>query len=1133
MSGAASSPNFGHLAATEPLLAHLGAKAERYVFADPPTALFKLRQLGEVLAQRAAAATGLYTAPGESQVDLLRRLRDAGVLDREVGDMLHALRVTGNTAVHDATGAAVSRRDALRGLRLGWRLCTWFQRAFADPGFHAGAFIPPPNPGEAEQALKDELRALREAVAQHEIETRQLAADAAETARQLSLAEERAAAAYDELDYALQLAGETEAKAAHLEAEYAAKLAALQAQAAAAPKPDVDAVLARVRAATEGLDLDESETRLLIDAQLRAAGWEADSVALRYAAGARPETGRAMALAEWPTRSGPADYVLFLGLTPVAVVEAKRKKIDVSGALQQAKRYARDYVFTAEPEAPGAPWGDCVIPFLFATNGRPYLRQLRTKSGIWFHDIRRPANHPRALEGWYSPDGLRDLLTRDHAAADERLRTEASDYLELRDYQRAAIAAVEDAIAHGQADILLAMATGTGKTRVALSLIYRLLKAGRFRRVLFLVDRSALGVQALNAFGDVKLEQREPLTRIYDVKGLGDLRPDPDTRVHVATVQGMVKRLLYPSDGDAPLPVDAYDCVIVDECHRGYNLDRELSDTELEIRSEADYISKYRRVLDHFDAVRVGLTATPALHTTQIFGAPVFSYGYRQAVIDGHLIDYEPPYNIATHLNTSGIHWRPGDEVARFDTATQQLDLFRTPDEIDIEVDGFNTRVVTEPFNRVVCDTLARHIDPALPGKTLVFCANDAHADLVVTLLKESFTAVHGPIDDDTVQKITGSVEDPLASIRHFKGERLPRVVVTVDLLTTGIDVPEITTLVFIRRVKSRILYDQMVGRATRRCDAIGKETFRIYDAVRLYEALAPYTEMKPVVTRPKLTFTQLVDELLTVDDDAHRRAVLDALTAKLQAKKRRLTGAALDGFQTLAGCDPEALLTLLRAGDVPAAAAFFTAHDGVAQLLDDLSGPGGEIVFVSDAPDRLLGVTRGFGDADRPEDYLEGFRAFIEANRNHIDALVVVTTRPRELTRAQLRELRLRLDQAGYSETALRTAWSQVSNQDVAASIVGFIRQQALGSPLVPYAERVDRALRRLLASQPFTPPQRQWLERIGQQMTVETIVDRDALDRGQFKADGGFRRLDRVFEGDLERLLDTLREAVWQDAG
>jgi type I restriction enzyme R subunit len=291
--------------------------------------------------------------------------------------------------------------------------------------------------------------------------------------------------------------------------------------------------------------------------------------------------------------------------------------------------------------------------------------------------------------------------------------------------------------------MLLAMATGTGKTKTSIALIYRLLKAKRFRRVLFLVDRSALGEQAANAFKDTRMESLQTFADIVGIKELKEQQPDTDTAVHIATVQGMVKRALYPAEDVTPPAVDRYDCIVVDECHRGYLLDRELSDTELGFRSYEDYISKYRRVLEYFDAIKIGLTATPALHTTEIFGPPIYTYSYREAVIDGYLIDHEPPVQIRTELSTDGIVWKVGEEVAVYDATRNQIDLFTAPDEIKIEVEGFNRKVITESFNRVVCEYLARELDPAGREKTLIFCVSDAHADLVVDLLK---TGLHGPV---------------------------------------------------------------------------------------------------------------------------------------------------------------------------------------------------------------------------------------------------------------------------------------------------------------------------------------------------------------------------------------------------
>lgn len=1115
------STNFSFLGTHDPLLVKLGGQAEQYFFTDPNICLIRLRQFGEVLAQRVAAQVGVYTTEEDDQLTRLNTLRERGALPTEVADIFHGLRKAGNEAVHSHKG---TRADAMHHLKMARTLGVWFHKAFKDKSFKAGPFIPLADPRKQGKAVEEELKRLEQdiSVAQRAAEEESVRRAEAERAAQQT-AEDRAVwqALAEELEN--QLKAERE--------RLAAELSALQAQTAAAPAAEVQKRVESAQAAGENLDLDEADTRRLIDEQLREAGWEAYTGELTYSKGARPQKGRNMAIAEWPTTHGPADYVLFAGLKAVAVVEAKRKRKDVAGSIEQSKRYSRGYLVRAEEEVPGGPWGEYKVPFLFATNGRPFLRQLATKSGIWFMDARRPQNHARALEGWYTPDGLLDLLEQDVEHAERALKTEPTDYLPLHDFQQDAVRAVESALAEGRRQVLVAMATGTGKTRTCIGLSYRLIKSRRFRRVLFLVDREALGEQATNAFKDVRLENLQSFSDIYDVKELGDLVPESDTKLHVATIQGMVKRLLYPSNDREVPPVDRYDCIVVDECHRGYNLDRELSEAELLFRSERDYISKYRRVLDHFDAVKIGLTATPALHTTEIFGEPVFQYSYRQAVIDGYLIDHEPPVRIVTKLAEDGMTWHAGEDMKVYDTRSGQIDLVHLPDEVDVDIEAYNKRVITESFNKAICGELARHIDPSLEGKTLIFCATDHHADMVVRLLKDALDAQYGGIEDDAVLKITRAADKPMQLIRRFKNERNPNIGVTVDLLTTGIDVPEITNLVFIRRVRSRILYEQMLGRATRLCPAIEKERFRIFDAVDIYSALEPYTSMKPVVANPSITFIQLVKELSEVKNEPARREVRDQLVAKLQRKKRYLKKARLEDFETLSGMPFEVAMKQLLRGSAEEVAAWFAARPELADFLDAVTGEG-ERLIVSEHEDEVRRVEHGYGTATKPEDYLESFRAYISENMNRLPALVVVTQRPRDLTRQQLRELKLELDRAGFSEAALRTAWREMTNEEIAASVIGFIRNQALGSPLVPYEERVARAMKRILASRQWTMPQRKWLERIGKQLKVETVVDREALDHGQFKAEGGYARLDKVFDGQLEQVLGDFNDALWSDA-
>ncbi|EDY37381.1 type I restriction-modification system, R subunit [Cyanobium sp. PCC 7001] len=1118
------STNFLHLRPYDEQLFRLGVLAERYFPEDPNTCLIKLRQLGERLAQEVASRFGVYGGLEETQQALIRRLQLDGQIERDVADLFHNLRRSGNRAAHDLAG---DHAMALSNLKIAWQLGLWFHRTFGDPAFRSGPFRPPQAPLDESEALRQELAALQAAVTAFQ-------ADDAAQAQQLKAMEEQLQAALAEQQQWEQLAEQVEADKAAL----AERLQELQ-NAASQQTPAVMTGLRQAaQQAAQAIHLDEAATRQLIDEQLRAVGWEADTQQLRYSQGTRPQKNRNLAIAEWPTSSGPADYVLFAGLTPLAAVEAKAIHKNVAGVLAQAERYCRDLQPSGDAELSSGGWGptgEFRLPFAFSTNGRPFLPQLRTGSGIWFRDLRRAQNLAGPLDGWYSPDGLSQLARQNAAEADAQLQREPFTYgFGLRPYQRRAIQAVEGAIAAGQRELLVAMATGTGKTKTCVALIYRLLKTGRFRRVLFLVDRSELGNQAADAFKDTRMESLQTFADIFGIKELGEREAESDTRVHIATVQAMVQRVLLGDDDTRPT-VDTYDLIVVDECHRGYLLDRELSDRELRFRDFNDYVSKYRRVLERFDAVKIGLTATPALHTVEIFGEPVFVYSYREAVVDGYLVDHEPAQRIHTELSRDGIHWQAGEQVPVLDPQTGQMALFHTPDALDFEVEAFNRRVLTEPFNREVCRALADQLDVLSPHKTLIFCASDAHADLVVDLLKQALQERYGDIDDDVVAKITGASDRPQQLIRRYKNEARPNVAVTVDLLSTGVDVPAISTIVFLRRMNSRILYDQMVGRATRLCPEIGKTLFRIFDAVGIYEALQDYTAMKPVVQNPQIPLSQLVRELIETPGEGERELVRDQLIARLRRKLSGATEQAEAHFRELTGEEPEAFLERLRTLPITEASGWIGRLPGLGELLDQSwSGPP-QPVFVADQEDQLLGVEPAYGEGQRPQDYLEGFTAFIRDAGNDLPALTTVLQRPWELSRQDLRALKLALDARGYSETSLAAAWRHTTNQEMAASIMGYIRQAALGDPLVPYAERVERALQRILASRNWTAPQRQWLQRIANQTKAITIVDREAIDDDALlfrREGGGWPRLNKLFGGELEQVLQRFNEAVWEAA-
>src|SRR6266851_4374242 len=773
--------NFTFLSVHDAQLVQLGALAERYFRDDPATAIFKLRQFAELLSKTIAAHHALYLGERETFEETLRRLSYERIVPKEVADVFHAIRKAGNKAAHETTG---NHTDALSALKFARQLGIWFHRTYGKkPDFKPGPFVPPPAPVDATAALREEIDSLRRRVAESEDAAGRAKREAEEHARARAregeerviweeLAKEaeaerakllaRLSAATDRLESRPSLAREfAEDQRRYIpEGSTAARLGALQAAAEQTSKSEMLELLARGETAASHLNLDEAATRALIDQQLRDGGWEADTKALRHASGTRPVKGRNLAIAEWPTASGPADYALFGGLTLLGVVEAKRKRKNVSAAIDQAERYSSGMGASDDFSFASGPWGIHKVPFVFAANGRSYLKQIETESGIWFRDTRRSANHRRALVNWPTPEGLSGQLEINQDAATAALNELPFEFgFPLRDYQKDAIKAVEGALAADRRSMLLAMATGTGKTKLAIALLYRLLAVKRFRRICFVVDRSALGEQAAGEFTTTKIVSGKAFADIFGLKKLADVTPETETKVHICTIQGLVKRVLYTADASEAPPIDQYDLMVIDECHRGYLLDREMSDEELSFRNEADYVSKYRRVLEHFDAVKIGLTATPALHTVQIFGDPIFTYSYRQAVIDGYLIDHEPPVRIETMLSRGGIEFKRGEELEILDTSTGQIDLAHAPDDINFAVDEFNKRVVTVPFNATVAKALAEHIDPSLPGKTLIFGVSDAHADIVVDQVKKAMAERYGEIEDAAGKKITGRVD--------------------------------------------------------------------------------------------------------------------------------------------------------------------------------------------------------------------------------------------------------------------------------------------------------------------------------------------------------------------------------------
>jgi len=554
-----------------------------------------------------------------------------------------------------------------------------------------------------------------------------------------------------------------------------------------------------------------------IDPKLRASGWSVVPFT------GQNTTESATAIEEYETALGPADYVLADQAELLGVVEAKKLTIGPQGVLPQAERYARAIPREKRYQ------GEFGVPFLYSTNGEE----------IWFHDVRHPLNRSRKVSAFHTVKALRETKERNTEAELTALRG-IPLHDGIRPYQVEANTAIEQAIASRHRKMMVTMATGTGKTLMTVNEIYRLMKSGVARRVLFLVDRRVLAAQTVRAFASFEAEPGLKFDKIYPVYSQrfqqtdfatdekfdpnvmpNSLLTDPklgDAFVHVSTVQRMSMNLfgaeagIHIGEGDddddvkkLDIPIHAFDLIVADECHRGYS---------------AKELSTWRATLDWFDATKIGLTATPAAHTVAYFENMVYRYEYERAVREGYLVDYDV-VRVKSDVRMNGVFLHEGEQVDQVDpdTGTRQLDLLE--DERTFDAAQVERKITAPDSNKKILEELKRYAEEheSATGrfpKTLIFAVNDlphtSHADQLVDQARDVFGR-----GEAFVSKITGRVDRPLQKIREFRNRPNPKVTVTVDLLTTGVDIPDLEFLVFLRPVKSRILFEQMLGRGTRR----------------------------------------------------------------------------------------------------------------------------------------------------------------------------------------------------------------------------------------------------------------------------------------------------------------------------
>jgi type I restriction enzyme R subunit len=885
--------------------------------------------------------------------------------------------------------------------------------------------------------------------------------------------------------------------------------------------------------------MGEAETRKTrIDPRLRAAGWDVTP----YLSGAPLSEYHLCAIEEYPTETGPADYALCVGGQILGIIEAKKISLGPQNDLTQAARYSQGVV-ESEFDFRGYR-----VPFLYSTNGEV----------IWFQDIRHELSRSRRISRFHTPDALTEMLDRDSDGGCARLLGTPNENQFLRPYQRDANTAIEVAIAERKRKMLVAMATGTGKTYTMVNEVYRLMKSGAARRILFLVDRRALAAQAVQAFASFEPEPGLKFDKIYEVYSQRFRREDFDEDekfdpkllpreyllnpkpehafVYVCTIQRMTINLfgraamLRPAEGDEidedvgrlDIPIHAFDLVIADECHRGYT---------------AKELAIWRRTLEHFDAVKVGLTATPAAHTTAYFENIVYRYEYERAVREGWLVDYDA-VAVKSDVRMEGIFLDEGEAVGVIDPDTGRRTEDVLEEEREFDASEIERRITSPDSNKKILEEVRKHALRHEEGygrmpKTLIFAVNDlphtSHADSLVDIARD----VYG-LGDAYVQKITGRVDRPLQRIREFRNRDNPGVVVTVDMLSTGVDIRDLEFIVFLRTVKSRILFEQMLGRGTRKGYRFpDKSHFVLFDCFggTLLEYFRNATGITAEPPEPEVkSLKEIINDIWQNRD---REYNVRRLVKRLQRIDKEITG---DCREVLAAFVPDGDLSQFARSLPQKLAEDFTGtmktlRDPYFQrLLTDYPRPN-RIFIVAEGVEDKVESWDLLGRGVKPEDYLVAFEKFVRGNETAIGAISILLGRPRDWSTDALVELRERLLTAPdhFTEENLQRAHLLHYNKAL-VDIISMVKRAAREEePLYTAEERVDRALARITAGRTFTEEQDLWLDRIrGHLVKNLSIGKEDFYDLPVFSRHGGWKRADKVFDDQLADVIAALNEAV-----
>lgn len=917
----------------------------------------------------------------------------------------------------------------------------------------------------------------------------------------------------------------------------------------------------------------EQLARDYIDKQLIDCGWLIQNkTKINLAA------GQGIAVREYQTDVGPADYVLFVDKKPVGVIEAKKKDEGIN-LVTKAEIQSSEYASAKLKYLNNDP-----LPFVYESTGEITR----------FTDYRDPKPRSRNVFTFHRPETFAKWLKEE-----KTLRARFFDLPQLkeeglRDCQINAITKLDTSFKENRPKALIQMATGSGKTFTAITFIYRLLKFAKAKRILFLVDTKNLGEQAEQEFmAFVPNDDNRKFTELYGVNRLKSSFVPNNSQVYISTIQRFYsilkgeeldesaeetnpgeikweKREAIPVAYNEKVPIEFFDFVIIDECHRSiYNL--------------------WKQVLDYFDSFLIGLTATPDNRTFGFFNQNVVSeYTHEQAVADGVNVGYNV-YTIETEISKKGsVIWK-GEYVDHREKLTRQKRWEQLDEDKAYSNKQLDDEVVNPNQIRLIIKTFKEHLPEMFPDrfdehgvfevpKTLIFAKTDSHADDIIQIVREEFGE-----ENKFCKKITYNTEDPKGSLAQFRNDYLPRISVTVDMIATGTDVKPLECLLFMRDVKSRNYFEQMKGRGTRTIDLdalkkvtptakFTKDHFVIVDAIGVTKSLK--TDSRPLEKKPGVPLKDLLGAIAV---GARDEDLFTSLAGRLARLEKQVTEKEKTTFQEKANgktisqvikellnaYNPDTLeeirykVETQYAGDSPLlkdekykeqvnalqdkAAAVFNGELNTyienvrkahAQVIDHIN------------PDTLLNVGWDKDNTEKAKTLIQDFTAWIKSHKDEITALQIFYSQPyrrRELTYKIIKDVYelLKTEKPLLAPLHVWRAYEQLgqsngSPKNELIALVSLIRKvSGIDANLTAFDKTVDKnfqdwVFRKQAGTLKFTEEQMQWLRMIKDYVANSFHIDRDDFDLSPFIANGGLTKMWNLFGEQTDEIINELNEAL-----